>query len=198
VQFSIINDSTPTLTHRLCAPLSLVVWDERGASPAEEGPLQSLSQLRSLSQVRRYGWLGVSPSLRPTVWLHCSGADALCAASERTYAQILDDASSALTPEIENQIAIDVPRTFSHCHPRFAEESDDCLLTPLSRVLTAVTFCQESVYWQGCDAMRSCACVLLPNHALFAAFSFVGSRPAPNVVVIVYPHAPLPVCPLAL
>lgn len=66
-------------------------------------------------------------------------------ASPNSYIELLNEAEKALQPEIVTQIAIDVPRTFSHCHPRFMQESDDCLLQPLHRVLTAVTHCQNSV-----------------------------------------------------
>jgi hypothetical protein len=64
---------------------------------------------------------------------------------DKTYIELLSDAERVLTPEIVTQIQIDVPRTFSHCHPRFNEESHECLLQPLHRVLTAVTFCENSV-----------------------------------------------------
>jgi len=153
------------------------------SSSAEGEPLESLAQLKSIADIRKYGWLGVAPGLRRRVWLHSAGGHAMRIASQKSYAELLVDGQAKLSPESLTQIEIDVPRTFSHCHPRFNEESHDCLLEPLGRVLTAVTYYQDSVYWQGYNFMAGILLLVMKEEEeAFWTFAAIIRKLLPRVL----------------
>eukprot|EP00040_Diaphanoeca_grandis_P023507 m.127959 g.127959 ORF g.127959 m.127959 type:complete len:1258 (-) comp29308_c0_seq1:386-4159(-) len=117
-----------------------------------DGPYDGLTIPTSTDQVRSFAWVGITSELRPDLWYHMSGAHLLKSATPQLYQQLCDEAPKTLSELSLRQVEMDVPRTFPNSHSRFRQDSKDCLLPQLKRILMAITMFLESqgrAYWQG-------------------------------------------------
>ena len=132
--------------------------DGNGNGNDEKGSLSVQQLYRSYRSERLKKYLkkmcrkGVPQDLRPVVWFHTSGA---LVAKESARKDGKDYKDLCVSPEVLNQIELDVPRTFPD-HALFQSEDGRCAL---KRLLVAVSqYDSENGY---CQSMNYIAAFLL-------------------------------------